>query len=265
MENKNAKNVILAVMLILLVICMVFVVVKVIDIYAPSNNNIGNEQVSNNDVGEKEDTVGGKEQDDTATNNCEPFICFDDVSHIESKDLIAKANKIDERLRRVLALISLNNGKEGLLTLNDVDKFKLHSLVINNFIEEDKYLLLENSLDQSIVSASEYEKVFTEITGIEDVKEFFKGYELKTVKDANQSVYYKENGKTYYIVPFGIGMETGLSVISDVNEKTEKTELVVKTYDADYENDKYTHIKTTTFEIEKDGLRVYSINVEKAK
>lgn len=165
----------------------------------------------------------------------------------------------------MLVLISLDNNKEGKYTLNDVDKLLLHSLVISNFVEEHEYLILENGMDNATVSASNYEKIFTDITGIKDVKGFYKGYDLKTTKDANKSVYYEENGKPYYIVSFGTGMETGLSVISDVTEKDEKTQLTIKTYDADYENDKYTHIKTTTFEIETNGLRVYSFDVQEVK
>ncbi len=260
MENEKAKKVILVVLLILLTICMIVVVKKVMDIYIPNGNNIDNSFVGDND-----DYMEEEEQEDEIQNTGSSFIYYEGGYYIEKEELIVKANKIDARLREVLTLISLNNDKEGEVSFSETNKGILHALIIGKFIEEDRHLLLEGGLDHAIVSESDYEKVFTEITGIKDVKKFFKGYDLRTIKDENKAVYYEEDGKTYYIVPFGMGMEIGLSVISDVSTKAGRIKLVVKTYDVDYEISKYTHIKTTTFEIEENGLRVYSMNVEKVK
>lgn len=263
MKNINLRNAVILVLFIILVVGLVIGISKIKNTSTTNNN-----QVINNGSSEEinDDQLSNNDNSENLNDEqCEPFICYDDVSYIENKELIAKANKIDERLRKVLVLLSLSNDKQGKYTLNDVDKLTLHSLIINNFIDEDKNLILENGINNAIVLASEYEKVFTDITGIKDVKGFFKGYDLNTIKDANKSIYYEKNGQTYYIVPFGIGMETGTSVISNISEQNGIKQVVIKTFEADYENNTYTHIKTTTFEIEANGLRIYSFNVEDVK
>lgn len=263
-RNNVAKIVLITLAIILLSICGIFAMLKLL----PTKPTIDNQIPNNNDV--------EIPSDDSEENECSPFICYDGISDVENKDLIPKANLIDGHLRKLLALISLDDWESGEYTLQDVDKFALHSLIANRFFEEDDYLILENGIDNAILSSEDYEETFKQITGITDVKSYFSDYELKDIKDysspetlqdmnnSKQYVFTETDGKTYYIVPFGMGLGVyGVAVISDVIEQDDKTLISIKTCEVDYENNTYTHTKTTTFEIQTNGLRVYNFKVEK--
>jgi len=55
----------------------------------------------------------------------------------------------------------------------------------------------------------------------------------------------------------------GSAVISDITVEENITKISIKRCDIDYENNTYICTAITTFEIETNGLRVYSFNVEK--
>ena len=55
----------------------------------------------------------------------------------------------------------------------------------------------------------------------------------------------------------------GVAVISDVTVQKDRTFFSIKTFEFYYDNNSYIHTKTTTFEIQTNGLRVYNFKVEK--
>ncbi len=257
-EKKNKKSIVGNIILIIVTIIVlstlgIFAILK----FAPNNSTLDAQLPNSNEQ---------RIPNELEENECAPFICYDGISDIQSKDLIPKANQINKNLRRLLVLISLGDWESGEYTLQDIDKFALHSLIANRLFDEEDYLILENGIDNAALSSQDYENIFEQITGITDVKAYFENYSLEKTKDANKSVYMEDDDKTYYIVPFGVGMELGVygvAVVSDVTVQNDRTLFSIKTCIVDYENNTYTYTKTTTFEIQTNGLRVYSFKVEK--
>lgn len=61
------------------------------------------------------------------------------------------------------------------------------------------------------------------------------------------------------------GLEIGSQLHEDwraPRKQDDRTLFTIKTCDVDYENNTYIHTKTTTFEIQTNGLRVYNFKVE---
>ena len=175
------------------------------------------------------------------------------------------------------AAISIANWDSGVYTLEDVDKYALHSLIANRFFSEEDYATSELGINNAILNSEDYENIFRQITGIENIKSYFADYELKDIKsyssigtfedmnNSKQYIFTINANKTYYLVPFGIGMELGVygsAVISDITVEENTTKISIKRCDIDHENNTYDCTAITTFEIETNGLRVYNFKVE---
>lgn len=121
--NENSKKIdirkeiLITFALVLLIVCIIYAILNMISSNAPTTN----ESQSNS-------------TNDLEQNDCYPFVCYEGICNVESEDLIPKANLINEHLRKVLTLISAANWDTGVYTLEDMDKYSLHSLIANNFL-----------------------------------------------------------------------------------------------------------------------------------
>ena len=269
MENDKGKKILLIVLVCLVVICLGVLIYK----YVETNNSNATLTAkliqAQKDIDDKDKEIANLKKEENVEDETEdetvyslPFVDYDDILYLQDKSLKTGADKINKKLRRVLALISLTSQKNGKYTLEDMDKLELNGLIVNNMFDDNDYAKIDAGIEApSLVEASKYESVFKSVTGIENAKSYYKGLDYATKKDAKQSVYIDYNGKTYYIGKWGIGLEGSSAVITNISYSGTKTIVTIRTYEIDYSTNKVGYLKTITFELETNTLRIYNYTV----
>lgn len=225
------------------------------------SNNIYEEDVDDLDIYDEQDIKTGELES-------KGYIYNEKYGYIQDNSLIAMLDKINESTLKFISITSLHNFDKGNYNITDVNKTTLYVNILNAFIDEKDYKVLNDPdnkyfVEQSYVGKEKFEKIFTEVTGVENVQEFFNDYVVESteIPDGKADIIYKKDGKVFYLVPWGYGLEGTLVAYTKVVVNGDKITIEIKKYNMD-EKEQYNYACTYTYEISNESLRIYGWNIK---
>ena len=263
MISKAKKTIwIIITIIVVLGVTAYFTIPSLLNKVGDKINNIYNEDVDDLDIYDEQDTK-------TVNLESKGYINNEKYGYVKNNELVAKLDKINESTLKFVMMTAAHSFDKGNYNIAGEPKYTIYGNILSAFIDEKDYKVLSDQKEEYLIEISyvekeKFEKVFTEVTGVENVQEFFADYTSTSTETLNykEDIIYKKDGEIFYLVSPGYGLENINLAYTNVITNGDRTTIEIEQYGLDKDEQQYKYVCTYTFEISNESLRIYGWNIK---